>query len=163
MKHSLRYTWIGCLLLLLTGCGGGRVFISDTRMQGPVPSAEELAAVTATAVAVQASATPTPSAAEAVSIDAIIDDLTERVGEDMQVIAPFNGRETPNSQPMRGMRIQPGDTVRISSGRSQQTAVEAAEYCVESTCSRVWVHARPKGGSQGAWYPVVVLEYQLPR
>jgi hypothetical protein len=158
MKHTLFSLMAAALVL--TGCGV-KVFISDTRLQGPVPSPEEIAAATATAEALVGEATPTPSAAEADTIDAIIQELTSRVGEDFQIVAPFNGRETPNSGPLRGMRVEPGDQVRISSGRSQQTAVEAAEYCVEQRCSRVWVHARPKGGSLGAWYPVVVLEYEL--
>jgi len=73
---------IGCLLaLLLAGCGF-KVFISDTRMSGAVPSAAEVAAAEATAAVELVNATPTASAAETDEIDQIIDDLTARVGED---------------------------------------------------------------------------------
>ncbi len=74
----------------------------------------------------------------------------------------FNGKETPNAGPLRGMRVVTGDTVRISEGRSQEVAVEAGEYCNQdkSQCSRVWVHGRPKSGSLGAWYPLVVFDYK---
>jgi hypothetical protein len=150
----------GIVFLLLAGCGF-KVFISDTRLTGPVPSPAEQAAATATAEAALVNATPTPSADEANLMQQTIDDLTDRIGEDLEVVAPYNGKETPNAGPLRGMRVEPGDTIRISSGRSQTTAVEAAEYCVQEKCSRVWVFGRPKAKSLGAWYPVVIFKYEM--
>lgn len=153
---------IGCLLaLLLAGCGV-KVFISDTRMGGAVPSAAEVAAAEATAAVELVNATPTASAAETDEIDQIIDDLTARVGEGLIATEAFSGKETPNAGPLRGMRVEAGDHVRISAGRSQEVAVEASEYCRKddkSVCSRVWLHGRPNSGSMGAWYPVVIFDY----
>jgi hypothetical protein len=61
------------------------------------------------------------------------------------------------------MRVEPGDIIRISAGRSQETAMEADQYCVEQgeRCSTVWIYGRPGGKSLGAWYPVVIFEYDL--
>ena len=159
MKSSLLYFAIVGLILFSAGC---RVFINDTRLRGPVPPPEILAQQEATRVSAAATAVA-PASEEENVIRTIINDLIERVGEDLEAQATFSGRETPKAGPLRGMRIEPGDVIRISSGRSQETAVEADEYCVDQAnrCSTVWVYGRPGGGSQGAWYPIVIFDYDL--
>jgi len=159
MKYAL--SSLSTLTLLLVGIWC-QVFISDTRLRGPVPSAEDLA----TQAAVEMSATETaaaPASAADSDIPAIIDDLVRRIGEDLEAQNTFSGRETPRAGPLRGMRVEPGDIIRVSSGRSQETAVEADEYCVDqgNRCSAIWVYGRPGGGSQGAWYPIVIFDYDL--
>ena len=146
------------LATTVTACNV-RVFISDTRLRGPVPSATEVAAARATTVATFGTPTPTPSVAEQSDIRALVRELSGLVGKDLSVVAGFSGRETPNSGARRGMRVDPGDFIRVSAGRSQEVAMGAGEYCVAEHCSRVWVHGRPGGGSLGAWYPLVIFEY----
>ncbi len=164
MKQSF-ILLLGFVALLATGCGT-RVFISDTRLRGTIPPPEVMAAVATEAAVAAENATPTPSKAEEDTIRKVIRDLEDRVGEDLVAIEGFSGRETPNAGPLRDMRVEPGDAVRVSAGRSQEVAMRASEYCVDNedgstNCSTVWVHGRPAGGSMGAWYPIVVFEYSL--
>ena len=162
MRRNLILLLLGLLgLMATTGCGV-RVFISDTRLRGTVPPPEVLNAQATAEAEAAAQATPTLSREQEQSLDDVIDDLEGRVGEDLTALSSFSGRETPNAGPLRGMRVEPGDSIRISAGRSQEIAVEAGEYCVDTddgeVCSRVWVHGRPAGGSLGAWYPIIVFE-----
>lgn len=164
MRRGLPPFVVIILAIFIAGCQFS-IFISDTRMRGPVPPQEVLASTAAAETAVAANATATPSAGEARRIDDIIANLETLVGGDLVAQFSYSGRESPRAaRPMRDMRVEPGDTIRVSAGRSQEIAVEAEEYCVGSNqdrCSRVWVHGRPGGGSQGAWYPIVVFEYDL--
>ncbi len=153
--------FIVSVTLTSTGCGV-RVFISDRRLRGPVP--------TPTSESDQPSGlsapepTATPSSEEKDVIQVIVKDLENRVGEDLTALHSFSGRETPRSGPLRGARIKEGETIRISSSRAQQIALEASEYCVDdgARCSRVWVYGRVRGGTLGAWYPIVIFDYELP-
>lgn len=161
MKYSFPLFSVFALLLIGTWC---QVFISDTRLRGPVPSPEELAEQEVAMLHATETAAA-PASAEENDIQAIIDDLTSRIGEDLAAQNTFSGRETPRAGPLRGMRLEVGDIIRISSGRSQETAVEADEYCVDqgNRCSTVWIYGRPGGGSLGAWYPIVIFDYDLDK
>ena len=162
MKSYLQRLIILALTLTLSACGGMRVFISDTRLRGPVPDPTELAAQATAAANATATAEAPKSESENRS-DAIMADLISKIGEDLEATNTFSGRETPRAGPLRGMRIRPGESVRIASGRSQETAVVANEYCVDqgTRCSAVWVYGRPGGKPQGAWFPIVIFEYEL--
>jgi len=162
MKRLLLVALLLLIATLAVGCGV-RVFISDTRLRGPVPDATALA-VQATANAEAAATAAAPVSVEQDTVRNLIQALTALVGQDLTAQNTFSGREAPRAGPLRGMRIEPGDTIRVSSGRSQETAVEAEEYCVNqgSRCSTVWVYGRPGGKSQGAWYPLVIFAYELP-
>ena len=161
-ERFMRYAFVGVLIVVMGLMAGCRVFISDTRLRGPVPDP----AVLATQEAERAIATATaeaPPSEEEVNNRSIIDDLVEMIGDDLKANNSFSGRETPKTGPLRGMRVEQGDTIRISSGRSQETAVEAEEYCVDqkTRCSNLWVYGRPGGRPKGAWYPLVIFEYAL--
>ena len=162
MKTPLQSLIILTLTLMVSACGGARVFINDTRLRGPVPDPAELAAQ-ATAAANATATAEAPKSESETQIDAIVADLTGKIGKDLAATNTFSGRETPRAAPLRGMRIRPGDTVRIASGRSQETAAVADEYCVDQgrRCSSVWVYGRPGGKPQGAWFPIVIFEYGL--
>jgi len=161
MKRLLGVAVLFGIALLVGGCGV-RVFISDTRLRGPVPDPTVLAAqAVAAAAATATAAAPMPE--EQQNVRALIRELTDLVGQDLTAQNTFSGREAPRAGPLRGMRIEPSDTIRVSSGRSQETAVEADEYCVDqgARCSTVWIYGRPGGKSQGAWYPLVIFDYEL--
>lgn len=161
MQRVVLLSLLFMFALLAGGCGV-RVFISDTRLRGPVPDPAVLAAqATVAAVVTATAAAPIP--AEQQNVRAIIRELTNLVGEDLTAQNTFSGREAPRAGPLRGMRIEPGDTMRISAGRSQETALEADEYCVNQGehCSTIWVYGRPGGKSQGAWYPLVIFDYEI--
>ncbi len=152
--------------VLAGGCGGGaKVFISDIRLRGTVPPAvltEEASA--APAVVQNQNGMDNGGAASLGSPRAIMTDLESRIGEDLQVEFAFSGKESPKAGPRRGMRVEKGQFVRLSRGRSQIVTQEADEHCVDdnNVCSTVWVHGRPEGGSLGAWYPIVVFDYTPP-
>ena len=153
--------FLASVVLTSAGCGV-RIFISDRRLRGPVPTptseSDQRLSISAP------EPTATPSSEEKDVIQAVIQDLKNRVGEDLVALHSFSGRETPRSGPLRGARINEGDKIRISSSRAQQIALEASEYCVEdgARCSRVWVYGRVRGGTLGAWYPIVIFDYELP-
>lgn len=163
MKRLMLVAALLVIALLVGGCGV-RVFISDTRLRGPVPDATALA-VQAVATADAVATAAAPATADQDSVRTLIQELTALVGQDLTAQNTFSGREAPRAGPLRGMRVEPGDTIRVSSGRSQETAVEAEEYCVNqgSRCSTVWIYGRPGGKSQGAWYPLVIFDYELPQ
>jgi hypothetical protein len=162
MKYIL--VLLSILNLVLTGAGCGvKIFISDTRLRGPVPTATVQTEQAASQPA--AEATTTPSSEELDVIQQVMDDLKGQVGKDLIAQTSFSGRETPNSGPLRGARLEAGDTIRISASRAQQIVLEASEYCVEggARCSRVWIYGRVKGSTLGAWFPIVIFDYELEK
>jgi hypothetical protein len=158
MRRYLLLVAIVALTFTVAGCRF-RVFVSDTRLRGPVPDPTQMAIQAEAIAQAQAAATPVPATTDATL--EMLADLRGRVGEDLNARNAFSGRETPRAGPMRGMRVEPGDIVRLSSSRSQETATLADEYCVEqgTRCSNLWVYGRPGGRPQGAWYPIVIFDY----
>lgn len=157
MKRVIALVLLSVMSLVLSGCV---VFISAERLRGPVPAPEVLAAQA------EAAAVPELSAEQQAQASAnldVISDIEGRVGEDLVANASFSGRETPKSAPLRGARVKQGDKIRVSASRAQQSALEAEEYCIDQgkRCSTVWVYGRVSGGTLGAWYPLVIFEYQL--
>ncbi|MDQ4076110.1 MAG: hypothetical protein M3220_07665 [Chloroflexota bacterium] len=154
MKRALLTLILFGVLLNTSGCGGVRIFISERRLRGTVTD-EDVVAVSAVE-----EATPEASSDAA----AIIRDLEDRVGDDLVAQSTFSGRETPNSRPVRDARVEPGDTIRISSSRAQQVVQIAEEHCQEAgtRCSNIWVYGRLRGGTVGAWYPLIIFDYDFP-
>jgi hypothetical protein len=142
-------------LLSISGCGT-RIYISERRLRGPVTE-ESTAAV---ARQREARVAPEVTADEA----SVIRDLEGRVGDELVAQSTFSGRETPATRPMRGARVEPGDVIRISSSRAQRVAQTAGDHCQDggTRCSNVWVYGRLTGTTIGAWYPIVIFDYDLP-